>query len=157
MRLGAPGFSLPSGVGVEVGVGVPGVAGTVGTGRAGVALGVGMVTTPLSMICLIVPVMPGIVTWLTGVPGGTSTWTWMRWPVIRTTVTECSSAEAGIAATPRPAVAAMSAMIPFRLFILSTRPPARLAAHPRAMTMSDAPGQGPHATEWHMPLQLENG
>ena len=124
VRLGAPRFSLPSGV--EVGVGVPGVAVTVGS--AGVEVAVGTVTGPLSMTSLIVPVMPGIWSWLTGVPGGMSTWTSTRWPVISTTVTECSSAEAGIAATPRPAVAAISAMMPFRRFILGTRPLTRLAA-----------------------------
>ena len=82
-----------------------------------------MAIGPLSMTCLIVPVMPGICTWLTGVPGGTSTVTWMRSPVIRTTVTECSSALAGIAAMPRPAVAAISAMMPFRLFIVEYASP----------------------------------
>ena len=114
--------------------------------------------TPLSMTSLIVPVMPGIVTELTDAPGGTSTIVGMRWPVTRTTVTECSCAEAGIAATPRPTVAAMSAIMPFRRFILSTRPPARLTAHPARASPAntDAPGLAPHATEWHMPLQLEN-
>ena len=93
VRLGAPGFSLPSGVGVERG----GRAcrgrrdGRHGQRRASGSASAWR-SAPLSMTCLIVPVMPGIVTWLTGVPGGTSTVAWMRSPVIRTTVTECSSA-----------------------------------------------------------------
>ena len=60
-----PGFGR-LGVGVRV---TPGTAGTVGTGSCGVAWGVGTAITPLSMICEIVPVMPGIVIELTGVPG----------------------------------------------------------------------------------------
>src|SRR5205085_7483142 len=95
VRLGAPGMPLPSGVGVELG------AGSVGTGTSGVALGVGTDTGPLSMTCLIGPLMPGMLTWLTGVPGGTSTVVWTRTPETRTTVTEWSWAAAGIAATPR--------------------------------------------------------
>ena len=48
-RLGAPGVSLPSGVGVEVGLGAPGTpgtAGTVGTGGARGAFGVGVAIGP---------------------------------------------------------------------------------------------------------------
>ena len=155
VRLGAPCFSLPSGVGVELGVGVQlgvavqlgvGVAGTaetLGTGSDRVGLGVGVETAPLSMTSEIVPVTPGTLTWLTGVPGGTSTVASMRSPVIRTTVTECSSAAAGIAATPRPAVAAISAMMPFRRFMLIPRPPAHPTAHPaRAGDRHRCPGTG---------------
>ena len=80
------------------------------------------------MICAIAPVMPGIEIEETGVPGGTSTVLVMRWPETSTTVTECSSAWAGSAAMPRPTEATITAMIPFRLFISSTRPPARCYA-----------------------------
>ena len=46
-RLGAPGDSLPSGVGVEVGFGAPGTPGTVGTGTVGAgAFGVGVAIGP---------------------------------------------------------------------------------------------------------------
>ena len=142
-----PGLSLP-GFGVAVGFGAvtPGTAGTVGTGSCGVAWGVGMAITPLSMICEIVPVMPGIEICETGVPGGTSTVRVMRSPVMRTTVTECNSALAGSAATPRPTVAAITAMIPFRLFIFEYASPRALLRidyerfHAAGATLPRGPG-----------------
>jgi hypothetical protein len=106
VRLGAPGPSLPSGVGVDV------TDGTVGTAAGGV--GVGVETGPWSMTSLMGPETPGIWTEPTDAPGGTSTVVWMRTPVTRTTVTECSWAAAGSAAKPRPTTAAASAKIPFR-------------------------------------------
>ena len=165
LRLGAPGLSLPSGVGVALGFGlVPGTvgtAGTVGTG-SGVPVGVGTAIGPLSMICAIAPVMPGTTICEAGVPGAMSTVLVMRWPVTRTTVTECNSAAAGSAATPRPTVATITAMITFRLFISSTRPPARCYASSRAFRRrgcdsSTRPRDVSHATEWLQVLQLENG
>ena len=107
------------------------------------------------MICAIAPEMPGTWIWLAGVPGATSTVRVMRSPVTSTTVTECSSAAAGSATTPRPTVATITAMIPFRLFILKY-------ASPRAFlricsAFARAPGQAGHATERLVPLQLENG
>ena len=141
----------------------PGTAGTVGTGSCGVAWGVGTAITPLSMICEIVPVMPGIEIDETGVPGGTSTVRVMRSPVIRTTVTECNSALAGSAATPRPTVAAITAMIPFRLFIFEYASPRALlridlrAFRRRGCDSSTRPRDDRHATEWLVHLQLENG
>ena len=49
--------------------GTVGTAGTVGTG-SGVPVGVGVAIGPLSMICAIAPVMPGIDDLRGGVPGG---------------------------------------------------------------------------------------
>ena len=123
----APGFVRRRASGSRSGVGrdpgTAGTAGTVGVGAAGVGIGVGVAIGPLSMICEIAPVMPGIEICETGVPGGTSTVRVMRSPVTRTTVTECSSALAGSAATPRPTVATITAMIPFRLFIFEYASP----------------------------------
>ena len=124
-----------------------GTAVMVGVGRAGVPVGVGTAIGPLSMICAIAPVMPGTTICEAGVPGAISTVLVMRWPVTRTTVTECSSAAAGSAATPRPTVATITAMISFRLFISSTRPPARCYASftsvstPRVRLFHEAPGR----------------
>ena len=67
----------------------------------------------------------------------------IRWPVTRMTVTECSSAAAGSAQTPKPIVAATSTGISFRRFICYASPPAYVALsvrHAGATIGFSAPG-----------------